>query len=630
MRNIGLKTKVAFSFSILIAFLGIAVFVGYRSMSELKVFLEEMYEEHYTASVGVEILHSKVNAVRIALMNMMNESEKSKQDSQYKIIKDLTGEIDTRFNNLLKNTAMKEDMIAIIKEANNIWIAFKDTRDSELIPAIYAGRQKEAKALAMGIQRERYNKFVALTDDMIEKETKEAKDAVETSQTRYRTLIIIFGIIGFVAIGTSIFMAILFIRGIAAPVKRMAEIARRVAGGDLDVEVETRKSRDEIGFLTGSFQEMIEGLRNIIGEVRGGSEQVTSAASEIAASSEQSSRNTESSAAAVEEITSTMHEMSANIQNVAKNVQSQSAAVTQTSSSIEELIASIQQVAENAGKLAELAYKSAEATGAGIITVGKSSESMNDITKVITISADTMRLLGGRAEDIGRIVEVIDDIAEQTNLLALNAAIEAARAGEHGMGFAVVAEEVRKLAERSAKSTKEIAELIYGIQKETQSAVNGAEKSVAVVEQALKLSNEVVCSLKKIEAEVTEVSRYSAEINAATTEQASGCDQISKAVIKLNEVTQEVSASADEQASGAEQVVKAVEKLRDMVQQNASSATELAASAEQLSRQADTLTAVAGRFTMKEESSPKLKVINTADKKKKTVGFIVKSQKLSN
>ena len=110
----------------------------------------------------------------------------------------------------------------------------------------------------------------------------------------------------------------------------------------------------------------------------------------------------------------------------------------------------------------------------------------------------------------------------------------------------------------------------------------------------------------------------------------SGCDQISKAVIKLNEVTQEVSASADEQASGAEQVVKAVEKLRDMVQQNASSATELAASAEQLSRQADTLTAVAGRFTMKEESSPKLKVINTADKKKKTVGFIVKSQKLSN
>src|SRR3989338_7642650 len=611
MRNIGLKTTVAFSFSLLIAFLGIAVFVGYRSMSELKVFLEEMYEEHYTASVGVEILHSKVNAVRIALMNMMNESEKSKQDSQYKIIKDLTGEIDTRFNNLLKNTAMKEDMIAIIKEANNIWIAFKDTRDSELIPAIYAGRQKEAKALAMGIQRERYNKFVALTDDMIEKETKEAKDAVETSQTRYRTLIIIFGIIGFVAIGTSIFMAILFIRGIAAPVKRMAEIARRVAGGDLDVEVETRKSRDEIGFLTGSFQEMIEGLRNIIGEVRGGSEQVTSAASEIAASSEQSSRNTESSAAAVEEITSTMHEMSANIHNVAKNVQSQSAAVTQTSSSIEELIASIQQVAENAGKLAELAYKSAEATGAGIITVGKSSESMNDITKVITISADTMRLLGGRAEDIGRIVEVIDDIAEQTNLLALNAAIEAARAGEHGMGFAVVAEEVRKLAERSAKSTKEISEIIYGIQKEAEGAVDKVEENVGVVGETLSLSNEVINSLKKIEGAVADVSKYAQEINAATQEQASGCDQISKVIIRLNEITHEVSAASDEQASGTEQVVKAIEKLRDMVQQNASSATELAASAEQLSRQSDALTALSGKFICDEDKAMHAKASKT-------------------
>jgi len=234
---------------------------------------------------------------------------------------------------------------------------------------------------------------------------------------------------------------------------------------------------------------------------------------------------------------------------------------------------------------------------------------MSDITKVITNSADTIRMLGGRTEDIGKIVEVIDDIAEQTNLLALNAAIEAARAGEHGMGFAVVAEEVRKLAERSAKSTKEIADLIYGIQRETQSAINNVEKSVAIVDQALKMSNEVVDSLRKIETAVLDASRYSAEISAATSEQAGGCDQISKAVIKLNEVTQEVSASADEQASGTEQVVKAVEKLRDMVQQNASSATELAASAEQLSRQSDTLTDVAGKFVIEEEKVNHIKQI---------------------
>ncbi|MBI3399707.1 MAG: methyl-accepting chemotaxis protein, partial [Deltaproteobacteria bacterium] len=199
--------------------------------------------------------------------------------------------------------------------------------------------------------------------------------------------------------------------------------------------------------------------------------------------------------------------------------------------------------------------------------------------------------------------------------------------GEHGMGFAVVADEVRKLAERSAKSTKEIGDLIYGIQKDTQSAVNNVERNVGVVEQALKLSNEVVESLKKIEGSVTDVSRYSSEISAATSEQAGGCNEISKAVSKLNEVTQEVSASADEQASGTEQVVKAVEKLRDMVQQNASSSTELAASAEQLSRQSDSLTEVAGRFSIEEEAA-KQKVRVSKAETGKFAG--VKSQKASN
>ncbi|HBR16427.1 MAG: hypothetical protein A3G39_07725 [Deltaproteobacteria bacterium RIFCSPLOWO2_12_FULL_43_16] len=395
-------------------------------------------------------------------------------------------------------------------------------------------------------------------------------------------------------------------KGMITYLKSISHAAEAIAEGDIKGDIKPKSEKDVLG---NAFKKMIIGLRDVVGQIRGGSDQVASASSEIAATAEQSSRNSESAAAAVEEITSTMHEMSTNIQNVAKSIQSQAAAVTQTSSFIEELIASIQRVAENAKQLAELSQRSSEAVVLGSNAVDKSSSSMSDITKVITNSADTIRMLGGRTEDIGKIVEVIDDIAEQTNLLALNAAIEAARAGEHGMGFAVVAEEVRKLAERSAKSTKEIADLIYGIQRETQSAINNVEKSVAIVDQALKMSNEVVDSLRKIETAVLDASRYSAEISAATSEQAGGCDQISKAVIKLNEVTQEVSASADEQASGTEQVVKAVEKLRDMVQQNASSATELAASAEQLSRQSDTLTDVAGKFVIEEEKVNHIKQI---------------------
>ena len=380
--------------------------------------------------------------------------------------------------------------------------------------------------------------------------------------------------------------------------KGMAHTAEAIAGGDLSQDVASKSAKDVLG---NAFKKMVEGLRALVSEIRTGSEQISSASSEVAATSEQSSRNAESSSTAVEEITSTMHEMSANIQNVSKSIQSQSASVTQTTASIEELLASIQKVAENSKRLVDIAQQSRNVVGTGKDAVGQSSEGVKNITGVMNTSADTIRLLGSRTEDIGKIIEVIDDIAEQTNLLALNAAIEAARAGEHGMGFAVVAEEVRKLAERSAKSTGEISELIYGIQKEAGSAVKNVEKSVDVVEKALKLSKDVEVSLQRIEDTVAEVARYAQEIGAATSEQANGCEEISKATGKLNEITQEISSSADEQASGVEQTVKGVEKLREMVQQNASSSAELASSAEQMSRQAESLNDVAGRFNIGDE-----------------------------
>ena len=194
-----------------------------------------------------------------------------------------------------------------------------------------------------------------------------------------------------------------------------------------------------------------------------------------------------------------MHEMSANIQNVARNTQSQAASVTQTSASVEQMAAAIGRIAATVSQFVEISQAARGAVSNGLEAVDKSARGTEEINAAISRSAETIAALGGRVEDIGRIVDVIDEIADQTNLLALNAAIEAARAGEHGLGFAVVADEVRKLAERSARSTREIADLISGIQKESQAAVKLMERSTQFVQNGVELSRRVDESLRTIE-----------------------------------------------------------------------------------------------------------------------------------
>ena len=228
----------------------------------------------------------------------------------------------------------------------------------------------------------------------------------------------------------------------------------------------------------------------------------------------------------------------------------------------------------------------------------KATDGLNRTNKAIQSSAEIINVLGHRADDIGKIIEVIDDLAEQTNLLALNAAIEAARAGEHGLGFAVVADEVRKLAEKSTQSTKEIAELIQSIQREARQAVENMERSTRIVEEGLSLGNELGSALHKISNVVTEVYKFSQEIGAATNEQSVGSAQIAKATSRLTEITQEINSAVEEQASGAQAVVRAMDKMRELVQQSASSSTELSAAAEQMLKLSRNLLDSMDRFVL--------------------------------
>jgi methyl-accepting chemotaxis protein len=383
--------------------------------------------------------------------------------------------------------------------------------------------------------------------------------------------------------------------------REMAGISEAIAGGDLSVEINPRSSRDTLGK---AFREMTLGLRNLVKNVRDNAAQVASGSNQVASASDESAKISVQAASAIDEVTSTMHEMSINVQNMVKSTQMQASNVSETSASIDQMVASIQRVADTAKVLLDISQRSRDEVHNGINTMEKATDGLSRINASIGSSAEIISALGQRADDIGKIVEVIDDLAEQTNLLALNAAIEAARAGEHGLGFAVVADEVRKLAEKSAQSTREISELIQSIQKEARKAVDNMEKSTTIVNEGLSLGGDLSGALKKISSVVSEVYKFAQEIGAATNEQSHGSSQIAKATTRLNEITHEINSSVEEQASGAQAVVRAMEKMRELVQRSSSGSTELAASAEQMSKMSRSMLEAMDRFVLENMQLP--------------------------
>jgi len=293
--------------------------------------------------------------------------------------------------------------------------------------------------------------------------------------------------------------------------------------------------------MSHGLQELVRTTRDSAGQVSAGSNQVAGAADESAKVSVQAS-------SAIEEVTSTMHEMSVNVQNVVKNTQVQASSVAETSASIDQMVTSIQRVADTAKVLLDIANRSREEVVTGIQTMEKTTDGLNRTNQAIQSSAEIINILGHRADDIGKIIEVIDDLAEQTNLLALNAAIEAA-----ALVSMVLDSRLSPMKSANCRKvhaiTKEIADLIQSIQREARQAVENMERSTRIVEEGLSLGNDLGSALHKISNVVTEVYKFSQEIGAATNEQSVGSAQIAKATSRLTEITQEINSAVEEQAS---------------------------------------------------------------------------------
>jgi methyl-accepting chemotaxis protein len=296
-------------------------------------------------------------------------------------------------------------------------------------------------------------------------------------------------------------------------------------------------------------------------------EESSATVEQMLVSVEQTAKNTASMTESVSETSLTVENMLSSIEQIARNSESLKNMVMETSGTIEEMTRTVKEVAgriEGADKLGRNAFSEAEEGGKAIY---QSIESLQDIGRTTEKTMEIIGNLGKRSEEIGSIVEVIDEIADQTNLLALNAAIEAARAGDAGRGFAVVAEEIRKLAERSMEATKEIGGVIKQVQRETGAAIKATEETyragkggIALAESSRDAFTEIIHSMKESSDVVQGIAKSASELNTAI-------EQVMKYVVEMNASTEDVAGAVKEQVSGAGEIRVSLERMNRMVQE---------------------------------------------------------------
>lgn len=438
----------------------------------------------------------------------------------------------------------------------------------------------------------------------------------------------------------SMLMIFILRRVVIKPIRKIEHASLKLAEGDLSFPVEIM-TRDEISRLSKAMKDSLYSISGILKRVRDVSQRlsdvslsmeeesdkvlegtqleaeaidsISASVDELNASIAEISEGSDTLAASVEEIVTSMEEMSASISQIGRNTLDLFSAMEDTSASIEEmsitikevaagsdklsvssedansaigqLDASIREVDKNAKESSSLSRKVLQdATHMGIRSIEKTLGGMEEIRSTVEKTANIVRRLGDRSEEVGKILNVIDEITEQTTLLALNAAILASQAGEHGKGFSVVAGEIKDLAERTSFSTQEIATVINEVQNEVSEAVLAMEEGVRSVEEGFKLAGSSGEALKKIVQSAEMSSEMTSAIEKATEQQSKAITLVSESMERIQEMISSIVRSTAEQTKGASLIMEATERVRDITAQVKNASEEQASTSAQVAK----------------------------------------------
>ncbi|CAM3723648.1 methyl-accepting chemotaxis protein [Marinicrinis lubricantis] len=519
LHNMKISTKLVSSFIIITVLLAV---VGLLGLQNLKTISDDMDDMYSNRLVSVQVLSKATmdyQRIRVGIRDILILSGEQRQE-RISEIEGMKKGVEESVN-VFRGTPLTDKDYELLSKFDMEWEAYlqlvddafvlaNENKDDELLNLLTGDMKKAGDALKTTL-----DEIIDLNVGFAEQSNMDAKDAYDSSR------MITIGII-VVAVAVSLLLAFGISRMITKSINKLMHIVAEIAAGDLRQDVDI-KAKDEVGQLAASVNEMLENLRDLIGKTLQSAQSVAAASQQISASTEE----------------------------IASGSADQSSAAQRMNELFRDLSEAVNSVAQSAEQASELSNQTVSVARQGGTIVQSSMESMETVNI-------QMKRLEDDSTKIGEIIEVIDEIAEQTNLLALNAAIEAARAGEQGRGFAVVADEVRKLAERSGEATKQITSIIKGMQSNTGVSVQSVSEAVQKTKQVHDSFAEIIDMVNQTATNVNEIA-------AASEEQSAQVNDFVHSIESIASTSEEAAAASEETASSSQSLAKLSEELNEVV-----------------------------------------------------------------